>query len=365
MLFDPLAIRDPVEQGDWDLAEDAMRRLLQTSLVVKVFHGAAQDVMVLNRYFKINTAPILDTVPAAFLCGWGTSPSYSLLVKICYGVELDKTNQTSDWRKRPLTDDQLSYAKLDVVYLSGIARRLKAEVEQRHRTAWLQQEMNVPLLDQHRLIVETALRGIKGSRNQQRFARLKEWVAFREQWATHSDRPRTWIISDKTLQKLAGKPVTELDSEETLITPKMRRNRNWKGLIRGLTAIDRSGRTPYTARQAEGIEQCWDALRLQREELSERMNISAGFLLPNHIMRGWLLGNLNVDEWLTPWRATTFAPILSLVAEMRDAQKHEPAEDKEPPTDDEMTNDVELSTDAALTNTKDSEPMAEEVPSQE
>ena len=43
------------------------------------------------------------------------------------GIELDKTEQTSDWSARPLSKRQLAYAALDVEVLPSLWDRLQRQ----------------------------------------------------------------------------------------------------------------------------------------------------------------------------------------------------------------------------------------------
>ncbi|CAF3369269.1 unnamed protein product [Rotaria sp. Silwood1] len=49
------------------------------------------------------------------------SRGLSELVRLCFGKPLDKSMQTSDWRKRPLKPAQLIYSVLDAQVLVDIA----------------------------------------------------------------------------------------------------------------------------------------------------------------------------------------------------------------------------------------------------
>ena len=52
------------------------------------------------------------------LCqGRGRVPSFKCLCEACFGRTLNKTQQRSEWGKRPLTGSQLAYAALDAVAL--------------------------------------------------------------------------------------------------------------------------------------------------------------------------------------------------------------------------------------------------------
>ena len=109
---------------------DHLRPRLELSTVTKAIHNAAYDAVRLSRHFRIHTSPIHDTMLAARR---GGEKRYSLQAQAQahLGVQLDKSQQRSDWAQRPLTIKQLRYAALDaactlLLYEDQIARGLSA-----------------------------------------------------------------------------------------------------------------------------------------------------------------------------------------------------------------------------------------------
>jgi len=123
---------------------DHLRPRLELSTVTKAIHNAAYDAVRLSRHFRIHTSPIHDTMLAARR---GGEKRYSLQAQAQahLGVQLDKSQQRSDWAQRPLTIKQLRYAALDaactlLLYEDQIARGLAAgyqlrEVSQSRQTS--------------------------------------------------------------------------------------------------------------------------------------------------------------------------------------------------------------------------------------
>uniref|UniRef100_A0A5S6Q7N7 HRDC domain-containing protein n=1 Tax=Trichuris muris TaxID=70415 RepID=A0A5S6Q7N7_TRIMR len=84
--------------------------------IVKVFHGAFNDVLWLQRDFNIYVVNMFDTYQA--LCVLDRRPrSLAYLVSSVLGVELDKSYRFADWRLRPLTPELIKYAREDTHYL--------------------------------------------------------------------------------------------------------------------------------------------------------------------------------------------------------------------------------------------------------
>ena len=82
----------------------------------KVIHGSSCDMMWLQRDFSLYVVHLFDTALAAGLLGYKQRGLAFLLSSICH-VTTDKSHQRSDWRVRPLTSEQLQYARMDTHYL--------------------------------------------------------------------------------------------------------------------------------------------------------------------------------------------------------------------------------------------------------
>jgi hypothetical protein len=88
-----------------------LRRPLELNTVTKAVHNAAFDAARLSRHFRIDTAPIYDTLIAARRNG---ERRYSLKAQAetHLGLKLDKDARLSDWGMRPLSPHQVDYAAM-------------------------------------------------------------------------------------------------------------------------------------------------------------------------------------------------------------------------------------------------------------
>ena len=101
-----------------------------------IFHGADYDVRMLKQSFAMRPrAEIFDTMLAAQLLGQ-KQIGLAALVEHYFGVTLSKAGQKSDWSRRPLPENLLEYAALDVRHLHEIVRLQSAELEALGRTGW-------------------------------------------------------------------------------------------------------------------------------------------------------------------------------------------------------------------------------------
>ncbi|XP_042409471.1 protein RRP6-like 3 isoform X5 [Zingiber officinale] len=105
-----------------------LRPAFANPAIIKVFHGADNDVLWLQRDFHIYVVNMFDTAKA---CEILSKPQKSLayLLETYCGVYTDKTLQREDWRLRPLSDEMTEYARNDAHYLLYIAGCLASELE--------------------------------------------------------------------------------------------------------------------------------------------------------------------------------------------------------------------------------------------
>lgn len=111
-----------------------LKKLFEAESVVKLFHYARFDVAVMKYYLDIDINPIWCTKIASKLVRTYTDRhSLKYLVSEMLGMELDKSNQTSDWARKDLTDAQLEYAANDVRVLPPLKEKLTEVLEREDR----------------------------------------------------------------------------------------------------------------------------------------------------------------------------------------------------------------------------------------
>lgn len=130
-----IQIYDGNEIQVFDAIEKDLRRneflvnLLQNAKIMKIFHSARLDIESIYHYFKILPQNITDTQLIAKEVKIGNEISYVDLVKKYFNINIEKKFQYSNWIKRPLKQEQIEYAKLDVKYLIDIYHYLLNEVK--------------------------------------------------------------------------------------------------------------------------------------------------------------------------------------------------------------------------------------------
>lgn len=199
---DHSALVDPLSK-DLDLAP--FFKLMADTAVTKVFHAARQDIEIVHKLGGLIPAPLFDSQVAAMVSGFGESISYDQLVMKMAGVHLDKTSRFTDWRQRPLTDTQLTYALADVTHLAAIYPALKKKLEEAGRTEWVKEEMaTLSSVDTYELHPEDAWKRLKMRvRKPIELVVLQKVAAWREQEARERNVPRSRVIKDDTIYEIA------------------------------------------------------------------------------------------------------------------------------------------------------------------
>ncbi|MFQ5972207.1 MAG: ribonuclease D [Alphaproteobacteria bacterium] len=182
--------------------------LLARESVLKVFHGARQDIEIFFHMSGKVPRSLYDTQIAAMVCGFGDQVGYETLVTRLTGYRLDKSSRFTDWSLRPLTEKQLSYALGDVIYLRAAFERLRERIETAGRSAWLEEELAVLTdADTYRLDPALAWQRLKTRSSDRRFlATLKSVAAWREEEAMRRDVPRNRVLRDEAVFEIAAHP---------------------------------------------------------------------------------------------------------------------------------------------------------------
>ncbi|MBD3769207.1 MAG: ribonuclease D [Rhodobacterales bacterium] len=104
-----------------------LKALMTDPKVVKIFHFGRYDIAMMLRWMGITCAPVWCTKIASKLARTYTDRhGLKDVAREVAGVELSKTQQSSDWGTAELSDAQMQYAASDVLYLHQIKAGLEA-----------------------------------------------------------------------------------------------------------------------------------------------------------------------------------------------------------------------------------------------
>jgi len=308
---------------------EPLRRLFADPATVKVFHSGDNDVVYLKRRFGLTFAGLSDTMLAARFLGVRELGLERLLLKYL-DVQPVRSQQKTDWARRPLTPTQEIYAAEDVRHLIALQERLLAELRAMGREAWLDEECEalaaLPVPD--RPSDEDGYRRIRGaSRLPPRgLAVLRALYLQREAWARAEHRPPFKVLSPETLVALAERQSADPGALAGVPGLSLRLvERYGEGLLaavrRGLTErLPEPPRGPRPARPVvtAASRQRADALRKWRAEAAEGSGLDPGVLLPQRLIDALALDppsdldGLRAVPGLRRWRVEAFGrPILA------------------------------------------------------
>ena len=101
-----------------------------------VVHAGRQDVALVRRRFGVQVRGVFDTQVAAGFAGFSAQSSYEALLSELLGVRVSKSASFTRWDARPLTAEQRSYAREDVVHLLELAAELERRLKALGRLEW-------------------------------------------------------------------------------------------------------------------------------------------------------------------------------------------------------------------------------------
>ena len=290
---------------------DPLLDIIFEAAVTKVFHAARQDLEIFFNLRSDVPRPVFDTQIAAGLLGYGEQVSYASLIHQALGIELPKSLARTDWQRRPLHADQLSYAADDARYLSDLYLKLSDELETKQRSEWLHGDFEG--LCEHRNFQNDPVKSwqrIRGVNRLQprQLAVLRALAAWREQEAIRVDRPRKWVLSDAALLDLArvapGDPG-ELAQIRSLHRGKIKRY--GETLLASITAGWNEPRESWPAlppRQTLSANQqaIVDLLMAQLRDRAYRHDVSPASIANRNMVERMVLGEADLPL-LSGWRA--------------------------------------------------------------
>jgi ribonuclease D len=128
-LIDPLVLKDL----------SSLAPIFSDPKIEKIFHAAEYDLVCLRRDFEFSFANLFDTMHAARILGY---PAVGLdrLLNDKFKIQTDKRHQKANWAARPLTKEQIHYARLDTHYLFDLRDVLEKELREKDRLEFAKED---------------------------------------------------------------------------------------------------------------------------------------------------------------------------------------------------------------------------------
>jgi len=197
-----IAIVDPFEVEDlspvWSLMADAN--------VEVVVHSGMEDLALCHSRGGLVPQRVFDCQVACGLISEDYPLNLSRMTKSLLGIRLYKSQTLTDWRRRPLSPEQLHYAADDVAHLPAMRGKLHKRLVQLGRSNWMDEEMtrfHAP---------ETYVRGTDeavfrlkgaGSLDGKGLCFARELVEARCKLAAQYDRPARAVVRDHLIIEIA------------------------------------------------------------------------------------------------------------------------------------------------------------------
>jgi ribonuclease D len=207
-IIDPLA-------AELDL--NPLTAVLADPAVQVVVHAGRQDIALMRRRFATDVKNVFDTQVAAGFAGMGAQSSYESLLGALLGIHLAKSASFTRWDSRPLSPEQLAYAREDVVHLLELASELERRLTTLGRLAWAREECEPLERSSDERDPEAIFSRLPRVRGLSASVRpiARELVEWRERTAARQDRPAQGILSDAALIEIARrKPSSSGELEQ-------------------------------------------------------------------------------------------------------------------------------------------------------
>lgn len=331
------ALIDPVNHGGSPI--DTLEPVAQTLADDEwVLHAADQDLPCLAE-IGLRPGKLYDTELAGRLAGF-ERVNLAAMVQRLLGLQLMKGHGAADWSKRPLPDEWLNYAALDVEVLLELRHAIAAVLEEQGKTEWAAQEF-----EHLRTYVAQPTRrdrwrrtsGIHKVRNPRALAAVRELWTTRDNIARSRDIAPGRILPDAAIINAATvdpKTTAELTALPVFGGAKQRRSAQvWLDALNRArqnpdppSASEASNGPPPAARWARRKPEAavrLEAARAGLAELSERVSVPAENLITPEVVRrlcwDWqpvpdvasTIEELLVDNQVRPWQRELTVPVLT------------------------------------------------------
>jgi len=208
-----IALIDPLEDG---LDAAPLAAVLADPAVQIVVHAGRQDIALMRRRFETEISNVFDTQVAAGFAGLGAQSSYDSLLGDILGLRVGKTASFTRWDARPLSREQLAYAREDVVHLLELAGELEQRLQRLGRLEWAREECQPLARSSDERDPESIFSRLPRVGGLGAGARpvARELVAWRERTAERQNRPVQSVLSDAALVEIARrKPSSRAELE--------------------------------------------------------------------------------------------------------------------------------------------------------
>lgn len=274
-LVDPLELKDL----------SALGPIFANPNIEKVFHAAEYDLVCLRRDFDFKFANLFDTMQAARVLGY---PAVGLdrLLGEKFKIQMDKRHQKANWAARPLTKEQIHYARLDTHYLFNLRDVLEKELRESGRLEFAKEDfVRACLVDEHKqkAVIESWERFAgRKDLSLRELTVLSFLCRWRDKEAEKLNRPPYKVIMDDVFVLLSKNPP-EKKVDLSAVGLSEKQIALWGDGV--LAAIRRGAEAPLVERkQTEMKDDAFlrrlEKLKLWRKKVGLEMGVESDIILP-------------------------------------------------------------------------------------
>ena len=197
-----IEVLDPLDDA-LDLAP--LAAVLADPQIEIVMHAGRQDVALLRRVCQTQITNLFDTQLAAGFAGLRAQLGYEALLHELLDVRLQKSASFTRWDARPLSAEQIDYARDDVRHILQATTALQERLRSRGRLDWAREECVAlaSTTDERDPDAIFAKLPRVNSLDPKLRAIARELVVWREETARAQDRPIPSVLSDAALVEVA------------------------------------------------------------------------------------------------------------------------------------------------------------------
>ena len=173
-----------------------------------IFHACGEDIDLIYHYADQKPLKnVFDTQVAIAFLGHGLQVSYQNALKTYLNIDIEKDQTRSDWLARPLSQEQMSYAANDVLYLVKLADAVKNDLQTKGLYQYVLEDCQNLTKD---IAMETPLPELYTDIGNYRHSRrelmqLQQLSIWREQITKALNQPRSFILRNSTMIDLVEK----------------------------------------------------------------------------------------------------------------------------------------------------------------
>jgi ribonuclease D len=203
-----------------------------------------------------------------------------------FGIKTDKRHQKADWAERPLSKDQIHYARLDTHYLFDLRNVLESELKEKERLPFAKEDF------ERACRLEDAKPRSNGA-SWERFAGRKDisqreltviahLCKFRDREAERLDRPPYKVMMDDVLIALAkNPPEAKVDLSAAGLSEKQ--IRLWGDMV--FSAIRHGSEAPLVERRQDerkddAVLKRLEKLKVWRKKAGLELKVESDIILP-------------------------------------------------------------------------------------